>query len=271
MSSVWSAARFVGDAVLAAFAWLPPLAALVALSAVLGVVLLGAFRLVTPQRRLRRVKDQMSACVYELRIFSASPLLVLAAQGRAVGFTAVYLALALPSLLVLAPVVGVVASRAALSYELRPLQVGEETLVWFSLDHPPASRPEVTASGKGLRVIPPLVMVDRNGHVEGYVRLRATGSGKHSVSVRVGSVAARKTVQVGTGHAPVSWRRAREDDASTLLSLEPPLPHSGALTGITVDYPAREPPWPGVPWWVHLLVISMAAALALRRRLGVVF
>ena len=266
MSSIWSAGRHLGDVLLAPFGWLWPPVALVALSVVLGVALLGAFRLLTPQARLRRVKQQMSACVHELRLFSASPLIVLWAQGRALTLTALYLLLALPSLLVLAPVMGAVASRAALLYEVRPLGIGEETLVSFSLDGVPATRPEVKAAGKGLRLIPPLVMVGNQGHL----RLRAVSPGEHRVTISVGKAAAHKTVTVG-GVGPVSWRRARANDASTMLSREPPLEANGPVSSITVDYPEREPPWPGAPWWAHLLLISILAALALRRRLGVVF
>lgn len=264
-------ARFLGDALLAPFIWLPPLAGLVALSAVLGVVLLGAFRLLTPQRRLRRVKHQMSACVYELWLFSASPLIVLWAQGRALWLTAVYLLLALPSLVVLAPVVGAVASRAALWHEVRPMEPGEEALVSFTLDPLRAARrPKVEAAGTGLRVIPPLVLVNKGGRTEGHIRLGAVGPGEHKITIRVGQVQVHKIVEVG-GSGPVSWRRARANDAQLLFSRETPLPTHGPLTSITVHYPDRAAPWPGTPWWAHPLLISMLVALALRRRLGVVF
>lgn len=259
-------ARGLGDALLALFSWLPPFWGLAALSAVLGVALLGAFRLLTPQGRLRRVKDRMSACVYELRIFSADPVLVLRAQGRAVKLTGLYLLLALPSLVALAPVVGALAARAALRHELRPLAVGEETLVTVSLDGDSATRPTITA-GEGLTVLPPLVLVGRQAHV----RLRATAPGEHRLTVQVGPTRIPKTVRVGTSHDPVSPYRARAGDAASVLTTEQPLPDGGPLSSIFVDYPAREHPWPGVPWWVHLLVISMAAAFALRGRLGVVF
>ncbi len=266
MSSIWALGRGLGDGLLALFAWLPPLWALVALSAVLGVALLGAFRLLTPQQRLRRVKDQMSACVYELRLFSADPVLVLRAQGRALLLTGLYLLLALPSFAGLVPVVGAVAARAALRYEYRPLQVGEETLLSFTMAGVQAKRPRVTA-GNGLKLLPPLVVIGKEGHV----RLRATAPGEHRLTVEVGQARLYKTIHVATGRAPVSPFRARAGDAASMLTTEQPLPHGGPVSLVSVDYPAREHPRPGVPWWVHLLVVSMAAALALRGRLGVVF
>ncbi len=265
MSNIWSMGRGLGDGVLALVSWLPPLWALVVLSTVLGIALLGAFRLLSPQYRLRRVKDQMSACVHELRIFSADPVLVLRAQGRALLLTGLYLLLALPSMVVLGPIIGAVVSRAALRHEYRPLRVGEEALVSLSLDGATV-RPRVTTNS-GLTVLPPLVMVDGEGHV----RLRAASPGEHRLTVFLGQAEAHKTVQVGTDHAPVSPYRARAGDPLTMLTLEPALPERGAVARIKVDYPTREPLWPGAPWWIHLFVISMVAALALRNRLGVVF
>lgn len=271
MNVIWTAGRAVGDALLAPCGLLPPLWGLVLLSLVMGVALLGLFRVLTPQRRLRGVKHQMSATLYEMRIYSARPLIVLAAQGRALKLTAIYLLLALPSLLVLAPLVTALASRAALRYELRPLKPGEVALVHFSLQsQSPPGRPLVT-SGAGLRVLPPLVMVrHEQGARRGHLRLRARTAGTHKLTIRVGSQLVHKTVQVG-GADPVSWHRAVARSPSALLSREPALPAGGAVEQIVVDYPRRDPPWPGCPWWVHLLAISMAAAFALRRRLGVVF
>lgn len=86
MGRYLSIVRWVADLLLAPFFWLPPLVGLALLAAVLGLLLLVAFRWLSPQRRLARVKDQMMAAIYEMRIFSHAPRLVLAASARSLRY-----------------------------------------------------------------------------------------------------------------------------------------------------------------------------------------
>lgn len=270
MGALLKYACAAGDLLLAPFMALPPLAGLALLSAALGVVALLAFRWLTPQARLARVKELMSSTIYELRLFSASPVLVLAAQGRALWHTLRYMALILPSMMVLLPLVVLLLFRASLFYEVRPLQLGEVAQVRLELADS-ARRPRVISASEGLQVVPPVVLV--RGTNEAYLRVRAVKPGAHGLQITVGAQAQRKIVHVAAGqaHQAVSPWRARAGSWNTLLSHEPPLPAAGALAAVYVDYPARDPLWPGLPWWLQLLVISMAAAFALRDRLGVVF
>ena len=266
MNTLWTMARGLGDLLFAPFAWMPALAGLIALSAVCGVVLLLAFKVLTPQERLRRVKDLMSSTIYEMRLYSAYPVRVLRIQGRAIILTVRYLLLAMPSFVVLLPVVGVLLLRASLVYEVRPLEVGERVLVSVTHDGGPTAKVSLEAVGEGVRVVRPLV--HRDGAV--YARVQGVKPGQHLLKVGVGGSSVEKTITVdgGGGVSPV---RAAAGSWELLLSREAALPTDGKVTGITVAYREEGLTWLGLTWWLHLLIISMVVALALRRRLGVVF
>lgn len=260
--------RQIADAVLSPFVALPPLAGLIVLSLLLGLLFLLAFKYVSPRQRLQRVKDRMSATVYEMRLFGDHPWLVLKAQGRALALVVVYLLLALPALALLAPPMGVLLARAALHHELRPLASGEQSLLSVSLD--PGVRDPVTvvSRGPGVEVRPPVVQPRGGGAA--HVRIRAAAAGTHDLVVRCGDEQQVKRVVVGEA-GPVSPLRAGAGTLALLLSDEPPLPGGSRITGVRIDYPGAAPALWGLPWWAVLLVISLAVAFALRRRLGVVF
>ncbi len=269
MAHLWTIARWLGDALFAPFAWIPPPGGMIVLSAVCGVLLLLAFRVLTPQRRLKRVKDLMSSTIYEMRLFSAYPGHVIRAQGRAILLTARYLFLALPSFVVMVPLVGLLLLRVSLVYEVRPLQVGERARVSIMLQGG-AKQEQVflEARGGGLKVIHPVVMLDGEAHA----RVEGLKEGRHTLVIELGGEKINKEVAVGGGgNIGISPVRAKASSWTLLLSREDPLPSDGPISSITVHHAEQSLAWLGLPWWLHLLIISMVVALALRRRLGVVF
>ena len=56
------------------------------------------------------------------------------------------------------------------------------------------------------------------------------------------------------------------------IGMEPPIPDSSGLKSIAVEHQPRDVHIFGVamPWWIYWLIISLVAALALRRPMGVV-
>jgi len=267
MHLLWPMARMLGDLLAAPVLWLPPVVGLLVLSAGLGLLLLLAFRWLTPQRALGRAREGMSAALYEMRLFASSPSRVLAAQGRALWLTLRYLALAFPSLLVLAPLLALVLTRASLPMEHRALRAGEQAVVALELRQPVApARLQVASDGDGLLVLPPALRLDGGRRL--FLRLRARSAGRHRLRLTVAGQQVTKEVLVDTA-GPLSRVLASASSPSLLLGREPPLP-AGPLQRVEIDYPRRRLTWLGLPWWLHLLLGSMLVALLLRRRLGVV-
>ncbi len=278
MGTLYSIARALGDGALALFTWLPPLLGLVALSVACGLVFLLAFRLVSPQRRLLRVKELMSSTIYEMRLFSSAPRRVLAAQGRALFWGLCYLGLALPAFALLFPPMGALMVRAATWYEYRPLRVGEVALITLSLDKPHTQdKPlgtlvQARAESDGITILSPQVATAFRSQV--FLRVRAQKPGVHYAWFKVGHQVLSKRVSVAlkrTLKGPVSLVATRRDEFGFLLSHEPPLPSAGDVNSVEVEYPRDTRTWLGMPWYLLLVLVSLVAALLLRRRLRVVF
>ena len=267
MAHLWTAARWLGDALFAPFAWMPPLAGLISMSVVWGGGVVLLFRLVSPQQRLQRVKDLMSATIYEMRLFSAYPGHLIKAQGRAIVLTVRYLALALPSFVVLIPVMGLLLVRAALVYEVQPLPLGQRARVGIILADGIQGAVEVEPRTDGLRVVPPVVSLDGQAHV----RVEGAKPGRHALRIIAGNVTVEKEVAVGAVAGAVSPERSAPDRWQLTFSREPALEASDPVRVVTVNHPLESFTWLGLPWWLHFFIISMVVALALRRRLGVVF
>jgi hypothetical protein len=267
MQQLIAGARAVADAVFFLWKALPPLVGVLCLALLLGAVFLLVFRVLTPQRRVRRLKELMAAAIYELRLFSDSPRRVLLAQGRALRLALEYLGWTIPALLVLLPLSAPLLGRGVLVWEHRPLSVGETVVVAIAVE-PSVAVEAIDVEAEDptrLRVVAPMVRVG-SSH-EALVRVRPTAPGEHVFRVRVGGRVVDKSVSCGRG-ASVSLVRARGGGLAQLLGREPPLP-GGPVLRVEVDYPARELRWLGLPWWGVLGLGVLVAALALRRRMGV--
>jgi len=266
--SIVAGVRWFADGLLAPFVVLPDPMGLVFLSVVLGLLLLILFRALTPQRRVRALRDQMAAAVYEMRLFLDSPRLVLRAQARLVRLNLRYLALVTPALLVAVLTAGLLLWRADAAFGDRPLAVGEPALLRVVLADPPRRDTIRVESSDGVDVLPPLVVLPARREV--WTRVRPTRAGLQSLSVRAGSGSVDKRLAAFVAGRPpvalVPTSRTRVTDPGWLSSHEPPLPEESGVLRIDVDHPPRDRL---LPWWLTVLLVSMLAALTLRRPLGV--
>jgi hypothetical protein len=269
MQQLIAGARALGDAGFFLWRAWPPWLGVLCLALLLGVVFLLVFRALTPQRRVRRLKELMAAAIYELRLFADSPRRVLAAQGRALLLALEYLAWSIPALLVILPLSAALLARGALVWEHRPLSVGETAVVAVAVDRAAPLEGIRLEAQPALRVVPPIVRV-RSSH-EVLARVRVMEPGEHVLRVRVDSARSPRVIDKSLSCGPsaaISLVRARGRSLAQLLGREPPLP-DGPVLRIEVDYPARELRWLGLPWYALLGLGVLVVALALRRRLRV--
>jgi hypothetical protein len=270
---VWlnTLANAAGAVLLAPLAVLPGWLSVTVVAVASGVGLLVVFKHTSNQRAIRRVRDDIDANLLALKLFPDSVPVTLRAQGRLLWGAARLLVLGLAPTVVMALPVTLVLAQLSLWYEQRPLRVGEEAVVTLTLNAPAGDPlPEVGLDPpEAVEVVAGPVRVPSKREV--CWNLKARQDGTHRLAFSVSGQAADKELAVGDGYLRVSARRPAWSWSDALLyPREPPLPPEGVVRSIDVQYPAR-PSWAyGTGRWVVFwFVVSLAAAFAFRRLMGV--
>lgn len=263
--------RALAGLVVTPFAWLPATLGLGAFAVASGAGMLWVLGKTTDQRRLERARDRMVSAVYEVRLFLDTPGRVLRAQLRLLGASAVYVGFMLPALLVLAPPLLLLVPQLELRFGLGPLRAGEDALVRLDLAEGTEGPSVTVVETPGVRPTAPLLHVEDERAL--YLRVRIDEPGTRSLRVRVGGHDVEKLLVAGPTTRSVSAERSSGLRDALALGTEPSLAAQDGLTRIRVQHPAPPGRFLGarMPWWLYWLAITMLTALALRRRMGVVF
>jgi hypothetical protein len=283
MEALNSILRAAFDALLQPLAGLGPAVGVALVSALAAVLALLAFRRFSDQPALAVVKRQVHAGLLELRLFADDPPVLLAVQRDLLRHNLRYLRLSLlPLAVMLVPFVLAVAHLQS-HWGYRGLAPGETALVEVELDPSWRSLPGGAATGAGrpdLRIeVPSGLRVETPGVWSPARRLltwrlAVVAPGRHTVTLSWAGTAYRKSLDAGERAAWRSPFRRRPAFLDQLLyPAEPPLPAAGPLRAITVTCPPAQLTILGLSahWLVWFFVLTMAFALALRRRLGVTF
>lgn len=265
METIAHAIRWLVEGALVPFDLLPPWASLALLGALTGVAMLFVVRWTSPQRLVGRARARMAASIYEMRLYLDHPRQVLAAQGRMIVWTVVYLLAMLPSLLVLAPVLGLLYLHLEVRHGLAPLTAPTTAVIRVEVGDDVAPR-DVELEPRGAVAV--TARVHANDEHAVYARLAIEQPGTHALIARAGGVEVGKRISAAPGAAIVS--PVRRGGLAHLWSLgdEPP-PGTGPIRSMSLAYPTRASPVPG-PWWLYWLGAATVIALALRRRFDVV-
>lgn len=257
------------------FGHLPPIVGLAVISIVTAIGVLLVFRATSDQRRLRAVRRQLQAAVFEIRLFHDDVRAVFRALGETLRHQAAYLRLTiLPgvcTIVLLAPVV----SHLQSVYGYEAMQPGRPVLLTAGLRDgfgPPAWGEQgvrLEAPG-GIDVQTPAVWIPATREV--IWRLAPEVPGEYVLHIVAGGVRMSKTLDAVHSAARRSPVRPERGVLNQLRHpAEPPLPEDGPLTALRLAYPERRLDVLGwrVHWIVVYVVLVMLAALALRTRLRV--
>jgi uncharacterized membrane protein (DUF106 family) len=242
------------------------------LSIVLGAVLLWAFGRVSNQEAIRRARRRLQACLYELRLFTDEPALIWRAQATLLWVNLRYLSLMLYPMLILTIPMVLLFALLEPFYGKAPLAPGEPAIVTVKMAYAidPSLPPPLLQAPEGVVVETPPVRVLAEREVSWRIRALRPASGH----LRVVLPTEILTKSVVSGEEPrfLSGKRVRSLWSLLLHPTEGRLPE-GAVDWIAVQYPSRTIVWLGfrLHWLVWLVLISMATALLLKRRLGVAF
>jgi hypothetical protein len=254
------------------FADRSPLISLVVLAVATAVLVLAAYRFVSNQRAIRRVKNLLQAHLLEVRLFQDQLGVVWAAYGKLLRTTVSYLGWSLLPLLVVALPITVLIAQMELRFGFRPLLPGESALLVVRVDTPEAVDRIAFQFPEGVVETAPLVRIPAERRVVARIETRLTG--RSEILVSDGTAQASKEITTGRGLARISSERVRGGWLDRLLEPgEGTLPRSGTISSISLGYPER-PLWLGpveMSWLGAYFVFTLVAAFALKPLIGAEF
>ena len=238
--------------------------------ALMGVLAIAVYKVVSNQKGLARVKSQISMRLLEIRLFSHDILQVLRSTGMILVKNTVYLGNHMvPMVVMLGPFVVILAQLVA-NYAYDPAPVGSVELLQVRLDPEQGvpARELTLALPEGVSLdAPPVLTADHRA----FYRLRADAPGDHVLTLGLGDQTFEKRWAVGGEARKVPLRRLRGLEA-ILYPGEDALPADGPVLSIELATHSRSlGPLPagelGIVLWT--LVLSLAAGFAVKGLFGV--
>lgn len=241
------------------FEGLGPFVTLVAISLITAIAILYVVRWTTPARLIVRARSQIAAAIYEVRLFLDSPVRVIKAQGRLLGYSAVYIGALMPALIVMSLPMGLIYLQLDNRYGFEPVAVGEPVVL------------EVRVSGEvgdvgiepgdGVALTAPPVRDPAGGAA--YFRLVVSEPGSFTVSVTAGGDSATKRIVAEPDEA-ASPIRSRGWDMWWVATNEAPL-GGDRIQSIEIDQRGNSIDVLKMPWWLFWVLLATILALALKK------
>jgi len=266
-----TASNALGRFVFAPVGVLPGWLSATVVAGVTGVLLLAVFKYTSDQRAIQRVRNDINAHLLALKLFKDSARVSLRAQGRILRGAFWLFVLAIMPMLVMVVPVTLLLGQLALWYQVRPLRVGEDTVITLKLNGDAGSAwPAVSLQpSDAVEVTVGPVRVRSKREVCWNVKARERGS--HRLVFQVGDQPSSKELAIGDGLMRVSAQRPGWDWSAILLNPgEEPFRPDHPVRSIEINYPHRSSWTSGTDSWViYWFVVSMVAALCFRRAMNV--
>jgi hypothetical protein len=282
MNTVNHALTALFDALLSPFELLGKPAALIAASAVFGVLALIAFKHISYQKGIKRAKDRIKGHLIEIRIYQDDLGLVSRAIGKVLGRNVQYLGLNFAPFLPLSIPFLFLIAQLVVRYAFAPLPVesadarplpGRGTMIEVELEAGEEQRIgglEIVYPD-GVRALSPLVRVRSEGRA--FQEVVATQAGVHEIAfVLPGGERQSKRLAAGTSERVMQPERVRGFFAALLWPAEDAFGPESAFSRIAFRYPDSElGPLPGGTGGVLVvfLIASMVAGFVLLKPLGI--
>ncbi len=242
---------------------------LIPLSVLLGIAMLWVFGRTSNQAAIRRVKSELQAHLYEMRLFTDEPLLIWKAQVGLLRANVRYLAMMLvPALVLTIPMVLILAQLECF-YGYAPLAPGQDAIVTMQMKGEGVPAPVLRAPD-GIAVDSPAIRLDGGQQISW--RIRALRPVTSDLQFLFPGQTLYKSVKVGVEPQYISERRV-----SSVLDLlwypaESRLP-AGSVDWIELRYPKATVHALGLDlhWLIWMLILSMASGLVFKRQFRVSF
>jgi hypothetical protein len=247
-----------------------PLAALLIVSIVTGVIMTVVFRLTSRQTALRAASDRTKAMLLGMRLFNNDLRTALRYQGGLLKATGARLLYSLPPMMVLLVPVVLLLAQLAHRFEWRALGVGERAVASLKVSEDAWNdwREAVIEAPAGVMVETPALRDEERHSVHWRIRIDETPSSP--MRWRAGDVAVEKRIVAAEDTARLvavsPERRGGGFVAAALHPVEGSLGADSPVRRIEIAYPQRQTPVLGMslPWWGTFLIVSLITALIVR-------
>ena len=246
-----------------------PLAIVVVVSLVVGLLMVVLFGHTSDQKAIGIAKDQLKAHLLAVRLYRDQIPVVMGSYGKILRGTGRYLKLAFkPLLYVIIPITLLIVQidRYLGATPIPPsapflltVHTGSDVLNDVTLDLPP----EITTTA------PPVHVPSTNEIVW---RLTGSKEGKYEVKIAAAGQAAAKAVCVGSDLPRISTIRLRGHFWERMFSsAEPALPENSPIESISINYLDRniEVAGYGMNWIWLFFILSMIAGFIFKELLGI--
>ncbi|HEX8985767.1 MAG TPA: hypothetical protein VF767_10055 [Bryobacteraceae bacterium] len=219
-----------------------------------GLAILWVFKALSNQHALKATRRQLRAHLLAIRLFGDDPAMVLRSQGKLLAWNARYVALLMPSFIVVAIALFFAWDYLDALWGRVPLAPGQSVVVTARLRGEP--KPLTLIAPAWLRLESPAVRGLADREVSWRVRVREAGAGE--IAICAAADCARTWVEARPG---MHYLRERTRPASR------------AIEWVEVPYPPGDLRLAGVSanWVVWFCIVSTLSALVFRGRLRVTF
>lgn len=277
MNAINAIFRGLFDALLAPFQEMSAWVTLLPITVAFSVLALYIFKWTSNQKAMDRVKRQIHASIFEIRLFNDDMRAILRAQFEVLGHVLNQLRLTIiPLLWMLVPIL-VVVGQLQFHYGYSGFKPGDEVLVKASLvetstfdDPKPAYQ---LRAPEGVRIDTPTMWVPDAGELLWRATILEAGDYELEIVDPSGQITTKTLV----ASDKIVRRSPNRHDTGLIAQIffpaEPSLPADSAIREITVGYPEATVSLLGweTHWLIAFLIVSVVLAFALRKPLGVTF
>jgi hypothetical protein len=247
-----------------------PLLLVLAISVVIGFLMVIVFRYTSDQKAIGRAKDQLKAHLLAVRLYQDQLPVVVRAYGRILRGTGTYLRLAFtPFLIAILPITFLIVQLDRY-FGWLPLRPAQTFLVEARVQDANALNDIVLQLPAALVSSAPAVHVPRDNEI--VWRVVAERAGKYDIQIAAGSQTVSKQVVVSPGLARVSAVRLKDNFWERMFtSGEPVLAEHSPIQSIAVTYPPRVIGFAWMEWnWIVLFfVVSLIAGFIFKSVMGI--
>jgi hypothetical protein len=259
----------------AALAWFVsaargPLLLVLAISIVIGLLMVIVFRYTSDQKAIGRAKDRLKAHLLAVRLFQDQLPVVIRAYGKILRGTGSYLRLAFtPFLIAILPITFLIVQLDRY-FGWLPLRPAQTFLVEARAEDPAALNEASLQLPPELSSSAPAVHVPKDKQI--VWRVVAERAGQYDIHIAAAGQTVSKQVVVSPGLARVSPIRLKDNFWERMFtSGEPALADNSPVQSIAISYPPRVIGFAWMEWnWIVLFfVVSLVAGFIFKGVLGI--